>query len=787
MMRNPKFCRLIALTLAVFSLISLAACKGRDSGPEKVKLTSVFGYESIPVPKEIQNIDRAAISGEKIFFCGSGYDEATQVYSNALYVMNFDGSELTKLFDMEEARNDEEQIYRSRYIQTMAVDSLGNLWVNEQEYYDDFSDPDNPIWEQNSYIRKFSPTGDKVFEIDCKELMPGVEYIYINSMVFDAAGNLYMGMDMSLYILSGETGTLAGKLEQTDYINGVISSANGEIYVSGWGNEGGMQLRKVDTATKAWGETIELPNSNMYNLMPGSGEYDFYYQDSSAIHGYKLATSESQEVLNWINSDINSERMSTVVPLADGRMVAMQWPEQESDPKLLMMTPRDPDSIPETIVLTYAAMWLNSDVRSAIIKFNRSQEEFRIQVKDYNQYSTSDNWMAGYEKLNMDIVQGNVPDIINLEGLNIENYINKGLLADVYKFIDEDPELSRDMFLQNVLDAASRDGKLYQVIPTFSIFTVIGKSKIVGNQPGWTMEDLNALMASLPEGTIAFSEMTRGNIISYSTMMAMDQFINHETGKVSFDGDGFISLLEFANQFAAEIDWNAIYGDNYDWEAQQSVYKDDKVILMPTSIYNVRDIRDYREQFNDDITFIGFPTANKNGTCIMPNTQMAISAKSKNQDAAWQFLRTFLTEEYFSGNEGRYYYGLPINKVVLQKQLEMEKTPLADRPESEQGNIIGRSYSYSTMTGGGAVAVSDMTIGMDPQQDEYEKNYHLTDAEAEQIWSLITSVNTLSYSDQEINTILTEEVEYFFQGNKTAREVASVIQSKVQTYINESR
>ena len=146
----------------------------------------------------------------------------------------------------------------------------------------------------------------------------------------------------------------------------------------------------------------------------------------------------------------------------------------------------------------------------------------------------------------------------------------------------------------------------------------------------------------------------------------------------------------------------------------------------------------------------------------------------------------FRSEDYFTGNQGRFYYGLPLNKNVLQAQLEMEKTPLKERPESEQGNIIGRSYTYSSMVGGGAVAVSE-SWDYDAMQEEYEKNYHLTQAEAEQIWSLITSVNTLMYSDQEISTILTEEVEYFFQGNKTAREVASVIQSKVQTYINESR
>ena len=49
--------------------------------------------------------------------------------------------------------------------------------------------------------------------------------------------------------------------------------------------------------------------------------------------------------------------------------------------------------------------------------------------------------------------------------------------------------------------------------------------------------------------------------------------------------------------------------------------------------------------FGEPITMIGFPSTDQDGSVLVPTMQFAISAKSKNQDAAWQFLRYYLTED----------------------------------------------------------------------------------------------------------------------------------------------
>lgn len=102
-------------------------------------------------------------------------------------------------------------------------------------------------------------------------------------------------------------------------------------------------------------------------------------------------------------------------------------------------------------------------------------------------------------KLNTDIVSGNVPDILVLNSqLPVNSYVAKGLFEDLYPFIDKDPDLERADYLPNILEAFSVDGKLYQLVPSFGIQTAVAKTSDVGPEPGWTLQDLKALMATKP-------------------------------------------------------------------------------------------------------------------------------------------------------------------------------------------------------------------------------------------------------------------------------------------------
>ena len=88
----------------------------------------------------------------------------------------------------------------------------------------------------------------------------------------------------------------------------------------------------------------------------------------------------------------------------------------------------------------------------------------------------------------------------------------------------------------------------------------------------WTLDDLQAALATMPEGCTIFGEGdTKAGMLSNVLAQNMDAFVDWSTGQCSFDSEDFISLLEFCNSFPLEYDWN-----NVDWEE----YEDDNTRVM---------------------------------------------------------------------------------------------------------------------------------------------------------------------------------------------------------------
>ncbi len=67
------------------------------------------------------------------------------------------------------------------------------------------------------------------------------------------------------------------------------------------------------------------------------------------------------------------------------------------------------------------------------------------------------------------------------------------------------------------------------------------------------------------------------------------------------------------------------------------------------------------------------------------------------------------------------------------------------------------------------------------------KIYAAKDYEVETIRNLIESTDTLYQYDQKMMEIIAEEAEAYFAGQKNAKEVADIIQNRIQVYVNENR
>ena len=113
-------------------------------------------------------------------------------------------------------------------------------------------------------------------------------------------------------------------------------------------------------------------------------------------------------------------------------------------------------------------------------------------------------------------------------------------------------------------------------------------------------------------------------------------------------------------------------------------------------------------------------------------------------------------------------WGFPTNQKAFDRVVKqaMEKQMGKD----EDGNEIEVSH--------GSWWVDD---GIEVQM------YAATQEDVDMIMELINNMDTAVSFDQDIFDIISEEVQAFFEGQKTAQDVAGIIQSRVTIYVNEQK
>lgn len=609
-------------------------------------------------------------------------------------------------------------------------------------------------------LRVFDASGAQTFCAELSSLIESEDYFYVSAFAVAGTGEaVLMANGNAIYVLNAD-GSLKGSIDTSDLSNGIsnfVTLGDGSVAALVYGEDyAAFDLRPVDTAAMQLGEaTASLP-TDAYSARPSGGGYDFCYNKGESFYGYKLADGSEEKLVTWINCDVNSNNVTSPYITEEGNIVCLSSEYSNTGDGattyFITLTKTPYDQVPQKTTLTLACVYLGYDIKNQILDFNRKSSDYRIEVRDYSEFNTEDDYSAGYTKLITEIGSGAVPDIMLTDGLPIETFGAKGLLADLWPFIDADEELGgRAGVVEPVFNALSQDGKLYEISSNFYITTIAGPASIVGTEPGWTYEEMYAALDQMPEGCELFSlGTTRSDVFSSICMLNLSRFVDWTTGECSFDSDDFISLMEFANRFPETFDWEHHEWTNEDSDAYR--IKEGRQLLVTLSLSDPYSYNYYSEMFNGDMALKGFPDVPGSGAVFnMNGTGLAIASTCKNQDAAWSFVRTLLTREY----QENYTYGFCTNRELCEENIQ---------------SMVGESYySYDQVTG-------------------EEKEIIFTQENADLITDLINNTSMVAdYNTSQINDIINEEVAYYFSGEKTAQDVAATIQNRVSIYVNEQR
>lgn len=638
------------------------------------------------------------------------------------------------------------------------MDAEGNLqavlitYLNEDEVMAD---------RKTTEICKVSLDGTVTSSLDISGVLQKLKDQYIQCVITDNEGNIYLSFKQLLLVLD-KNGKELTKVESDSMITNLFAAKDGTVFLT-YLNPDGLKIYPVDLEKKSLGdleENLMISQTINYNFIKGT-DSDLLFSVDNKLYSYNLGDKKPTEILSWIDCGINSETLRYFAALEDGRILAINSFQEEDyiSMDLIYLTKMEGSEIPEKTLLTYGTLSLDPEIKKQIVKFNKINNDYKIEVKEY----MTDDLEIALTQLNTDIVSGKCPDILDCTSgkLPTAKYIDKGILEDLYPFIDNDPELRREDYLENVLNAYGKDGKLYAITPRFFIITMTGKVSDVGDKRNITLDEMIEIVNAMPEGMDLYQYNSKSTVLMDIIMSDLDQFVDWSTGECRFSGEEFIKVLEFADKFDLEY----TYGDQMSDAARR--ISEGTLLMHITTLSSVQAYQVTESMFDGPIAFVGFPTNKDNGSVLSSTGSVtAMSAKSEHKEGAWQFIRMGITEEAQETPSKSRKWGFPIMKSALEARFIEDMT---------------EEYYIS----------SDGTKVKQPKFTKEENDgskvdfYAATEEQITIVRNLIMSVDTIISIDENIYNIILSETEAYFQGRKKAQEVADIIQNRVQIYVNE--
>lgn len=395
-------------------------------------------------------------------------------------------------------------------------------------------------------------------------------------------------------------------------------------------------------------------------------------------------------------------------------------------------------------IIVLAAVEGGSNLDDIIADFNNYSTDYYIEQRNY---VFMDNGLyTGNEKLIMDVTRGERIDLLYNEGIDMEAYINKGLLADLYQLIDSDEEVSRDTYMEGVLRAFESNGRLCSMPTFYYMQTTIGKESVWQGDRDVSVEhliskaeELNAVpIANLSRNADQYSDTSR---FAYYLLGTLNEYVDFENNTCNFTDGRFERLLNFADMYD-------IGSENPD-----EMFAEGRSLLYHVTIDDLDDLDYYKCIFGSDIVFMGFPSDIPNYHNILSNDCFSILEGSESKRGAFEFIKYITSYDYQI--EEAFGNFLPVNKEVF--------------------DIL--------------VSISDMEeeshrsrIDMNGVKTEYKATPESAAAIAEQLETVSSGI---TYGETMAN-IIGEEVGAFFSRDKTANQVCDVIQNRISTYLSEN-
>ncbi|MBO4457135.1 MAG: extracellular solute-binding protein [Butyrivibrio sp.] len=639
------------------------------------------------------------------------------------------------------------------YIVLCDFDKEGNAYMiyNEQKEKEEYT----------RFILKVGPTGEVVYKEDISQEFPSDDYNNLRCLAWTDKYGLVCGTSDGVQTFDEKNGfkVLVDKkvLKGLDGLTNVIEFSDNKLFVNYIDSNYEMSYVIVDAENKKIEKNIGGVGKNDYYNFFADVNGNLYAEGISGIYKYNQEADKLDKLLDFTDSSIGSDEINVymgIVALSDKEIIATSSTDEGASYSFVKLTKVNPEDVADKTVITLSGMTVDSDVRNQILKFNRTNDKYTIKIIDYAE-------LYGYDydtikkQFNLDLTSGKAADIICFSGMDssVKKYIDKGILLDLTPAFDKGGPLGDMEILPNIAEMMKYDGKTYTFIPTFDVSTYVVKSEYANGKNSLTYDDCDALIknAGMDYKSAFGSFEDRTTFCTYGWAYYGDEFIDIENKKCNFDSPEFVDFLNFVNNFSEneeEIDCINDYEiDEY--------YAEGRGIFYGADFRNIWEYAKLKQNiFNGDVELIGYPNNTGKNMAMIQGTAMAINSKTEHLDVVYDLIRSLMNadKQRFTG----------FSSVKSRFEDELQEAT----KEASDNNEFAEAY--------------------DPASGDYVKLKPMSQEDVKKFYDYVVSINTSFNFDMEVSNIINEEASAFFAGQKSAEDVAKIIQKRVSVYINET-
>lgn len=622
---------------------------------------------------------------------------------------------------------------------------------------------------------KLSPGGDWVevpFTVENPTEMEGMTDCFY-SLSDAEAGRVLAGMifDEHIYLLDDTTGEILRTYNENEEVINFWQKIGTDLYAfspdqllcfdyeTGKEKEMDSVLKKQIESDK---ENLNIMTSQGYPLVMCSGETpeELYYCNRNGIYRFTAGGSLIEQVMDGSLTSLSAPYVSLLSMQMTGDHSFLLAASVNDEWKLLRYRfDAEMSVLPEKELKVYS-LEKNDEIEQAVTMFQTDYPDcyvnYEVGVTGEDAVTVSD----ALRTLNTEIMAGNGPDVLVLDGMPVDSYMAKGMLKDIsslYENLRSETEL-----FEQITGTYQMDGAMYAVPTRFQVPVLAGEENLLNGLTdlrGFT-ETMKNLRSEDPDTMKMLATPSAFGMAKTWYELCSPSFIG-EDGALNQE-----ALTEFVSCMKELYDLNRFTDQEKEWMEQETganfvsgmeignaylLNGDAKVAageLYSGFSYAAMCVINQQKQLSYTLpAFTGSPV-------YLPTSVAGITANSKETELAEAFVTSLLQEKVQSafGN------GFPVNKAAFQTDLS-DITPVSStfRLTDEDG------------------AEKNVEINYEAPSEELQQQF------TEWMDQLVTPVN----NNRIVEDLVIEQTVRCLKGEAATEEAVGAILQKMELYLSE--